>query len=223
MTRRGIIGILVTAALLIAAGVPAVSAQGATVDTVAVEKIDVYNLAVDEAQAGNYTAAMEYVDAALAIDGNFTLAWVTKAGISSAQGDYTGALAAAEQATALNPDQTEAWVVSADALVNLGRYDGAVAAADRAITLDPEMIESYIIQGTAYGKMGEYEKEIEVSEKALEINPNDVRAQTNLQFARANVGGDAGTPSEPTQTPFPAAGAVLGAGVLFLASRRRYR
>ena len=219
MTRRGIIGILVAAALLIAAGVPAVSAQGATVDTVAVEKIDVYNLAVDEAQAGNYTAAMEYVDAALAIDGNFTLAWVTKAGISSAQGDYAGALAAAEQATALNPDQTEAWVVSADALVNLGRYDEAVAAADRAITLDPEMIESYIIQGTAYGKMGEYEKEIAVSKRALAIDSSDTRAQSNLRFAEANVGGGAEPQAE--ETPLPLAGGLIGLGVLAVLSRRR--
>lgn len=212
-------GILIAAALLIAAGIPAVSAEDVTVDTVAVEKIDLYNQAVDEAGAGNYASAMEHIDAALAIDENFTLAWITKAGISSAQGDYAGALAAAETATTLNPDQTEAWVVTADALVNLGRYEEAVAAADRAIALDPEMIESYIIQGTAYGKMGEYEKEIEVSEIALGINPNDVRAQTNLQFAQANVG-DAGTPSEPTQAPFPVAGAVLGAGMLYLISRR---
>lgn len=220
MTGRGTIGILFAAALLIAAGIPAVSAEGGTVDSVAVEKIDLYNMAVDEAGAGNYTAAMEYVDAAIAIDGNFTLAWVTKAGISSAQGDYAEALTAAETATTLNPNQSEAWVVSADALVNLGRYEEAVEAADRAIALDPDMIESYIIQGTAYGQMGEYEKEIEVSEKALEINPSDIRAQGNLHFAQANAG-DSGSGSEPTQTPLPVAGALLGAGVLFFIFRRR--
>jgi len=216
MTGRGMTGILFAAALLIAAGIPAVSAEDVTVDTVATGKIDLYNQAVDEAGAGDYAAAMEHIDAALAIDGNFTLAWVTKAGISSAQGDYAGALAAAETATTLNANQTEAWVVSADALVNLGRYEEAVVAADKAIAQNPEMIESYIIQGTAYGQMGEYEKEIEVSEIALEIDPSDTRAQGNLQFAQANVG----TPSEPTQTPLPVGGAVLGAGVLLLAFRR---
>lgn len=214
-------GILFAVALLIAAGIPAVSAEGATMDTIAVQKIDLYNMAVDEAGAGDYTAAMNHIDAALAIDENFTLAWVTKAGISSAQGDYEGALTAAETATRLNENQTEAWVVSADALVNLGRYDEAVAAADKAIALDPDMIESYIIQGTAYGQMGEYEKEIAVSEKALEINPSDIRAQGNLHFAEANIG-DAGIPSEPTQTPFPVAGAILGVSALLLMSRRRY-
>ncbi|WAI01461.1 tetratricopeptide repeat protein [Methanogenium organophilum] len=222
MTRRGITGILIAVAFFIAAGIPAVSAEDVSVDTVAVEKIDLYNLAVDEAGAGNYSTAMEHIDAALAIDGNFTLAWVTKAGISSAQGDYAGALTAGKAAIALNQNQTEAWVVSADALVNLGRYDEAVVAADKAIALNPDMIEAYIIQGTAYGQMGEYEKEIAVSQKALEINPDDVRAQGNLHFAQANVG-DAVTPSEPTEAPFPAAGAVLGAGVLFLMSRRWYR
>ncbi|MDE4907420.1 tetratricopeptide repeat protein [Methanogenium marinum] len=215
MTGRSTIGILIAVALLITAGIPAVSAEDVALDTVAVEKIDLYNLAVDEAGAGNYTAAMTYIDEALAIDGNFTLAWITKAGISSAQRDYAGALVAGEAAIALNENQTEAWVVSADALVNLGRYEEAVAAAEKAIALDPEMIESYIIQGTAYGQMGEYEKEIAVSERALEINPSDIRAQGNLHFAQAN----AGTGSEPTQTPFPVAGAVLGAGVLFLMSR----
>lgn len=220
MTGRDIIGILFAVALLIAAGIPAVSAEDLTVDAIAVEKIDLYNLAVDGAGAGNYTAAMTHIDAALAIDGNFTLAWVTKAGISSAQGDYAGALMAAETATRLNPVQTEAWVVGADALLNLGRYEEAVAAADKAIALDPEMIESYIIKGTAYGRMGEYEKEIEVSEIALEINPSDLRAQGNLHFAQANVG-DAGAGAEPTQTPLPVAGTLLGAGLLFLVSRRR--
>ena len=220
MTGRDIKGILFAVALLIAAGSPAVSAEDLTVDAIAVEKIDLYNLAVDEAGAGNYTAAMTYIDAALAIDGNFTLAWVTKAGISSAQGDYAGALTAAETAIVLNPEQTEAWVVGADALLNLGRYEDAVEAADRAISLDPEMIESYIIQGMAYGRMGEYEKEIEVSEIALEVNPSDLRAQGNLHFAQANLE-DAGAGAEPTQTLFPVAGAVLGAGLLILASRRR--
>lgn len=217
MTGRGIIGILFAVTLIIAAGIPAVSAEDGAVDTLAVEKIDLYNLAVDEAEAGNYSGAMGYADAAIAIDSNFTLAWVTKAGISSAQGDYTGALAAAETATHLNQNQTEAWVVGADALLNLGRYEEAVAAADKAIALDPEMIESYIIQGTAYGQMGEYEKEIEVSKRALEINPNDVRAQGNLHFAEANAG--VGT-TEPTQTPFPLAGVTLGAGALLLVARR---
>lgn len=216
MTGRRNAGILIAVALLIAAGIPAVCAEDVAVDTIAVEKIDLYNLAVDEAGAGNYTAAMEHIDAALAIDGNFTLAWVTKAGISSAQGDYTGALTAAEAATTLNPNQADAWVVTADALLNLGRYEEAVEAADKAIALNPDMIESYIIQGTAYGRMGEFEKEIAVSEIALEIDPSDTRVLGNLHFAQAN----AGTPSESTQTPFPAAGAVLGAGVLFLASRR---
>lgn len=218
-------GILIVAAFLIAAGVPAVSAEGATVDTVAAGKIDLYNLAVDAAQAGNYTAAMEYIDASLAVDANFTLAWVTKAGISSAQGDYTGALAAAETATTLNPDQTEAWVVSADALLNLGRYEEAIAAADRAIALDPAMIESYIIQGTAYGQMGEYDKEIEVSEIALAIDPSDTRAQGNLRFAEARAAGSTGstggTPVPSEETPFPFAGGLIGLCILAGLLRRR--
>ena len=215
MTGRGMTGILFAIALLIAAGIPAVSAEDVAVDTIAVEKIDLYNLAVDEAGGGNYTAAMTHIDEAIAIDGNFTLAWVTKAGISSAQRDYAGALAAGETAIRLNQNQTEAWVVSADALVNLGRYDEAVAAADKAIALDPDMIESYIIQGTAYGQMGEYEKEIAVSERALEINPSDIRAQGNLRFAEVN----AGTTSEPAETPFPLAGVILGVCALLLVIR----
>ncbi|KAF1078290.1 Beta-barrel assembly-enhancing protease [Methanogenium sp. MK-MG] len=206
-------GVWFLAALLIAACVPAASAE-----EICVEKIDLYNMAVDEAQAGNYTSAMAYADAALAIDNTFTLVWVTKAGISSAQGNYTAALAAAEKATSLNPNQTQAWVVTADALLNLGEYERAVEAAETAIALDPDMIESYIIQGTAYGQMGEYDKEIAVSERALEINPSDVRAQGNLHFAEANVGG--GTESPAEETPFPIAGAILGAGALLLISRR---
>lgn len=222
MTGRRIAGILIATAFLIAAGIPAVSAEGATLDTVAAEKITLYNLAVDEAGAGNYTAAMEHIDASLALDANFTLAWVTKAGISSAQGDYAGALTAAETATALNPEQTEAWVVSADALVNLGRYEEAIEAADRAIALDPEMIESYIIQGTAYGQMGEYEKEIEVSEIALAIDPSDPRAQGNLRFADFYTAGSTGsTSSSPEETPFPFAGGLIGLGMLAVLSRCR--
>ncbi len=218
MTGRGIIGILFAVTLLIAAGIPAVSAEDVAVDTLAVEKIDLYNLAVDEAQAGNYSGAMEYIDAAIAIDGNFTLAWITKAGISSAQRDYAGALAAGETAIRLNQNQTEAWVVSADALVNLGRNDEAVVAADRAIALDPNMIEAYIIQGTAFGQLGEYEKEIAVSENALEINPSDTRVLGNLHFAQANMGVGAESPAK--ETPFSLMSGLLGAGALLWMSRR---
>jgi len=216
MTGIRMMGILFAVALLIAAGIPAVFAEGVSMDTIAVEKIDLYNLAVDEAGAGNYAAAMTHIDAAIAIDGNFTLAWVTKAGISSAKRDYIGALAAGEVATRLNPNQTEAWVVTADALLNLGRNKNAIEAAETAISLNPDMIESYIILGTAYGRMGEYDKEVSVSKRALEIDPSDTRALNNLHFAEANGGKD----TQSKQTPFPMVGGILGAGVLLLMSRR---
>lgn len=231
MTGKRIAGILFAVALLIAAGMSAVSAGDVSVDTIAVEKIDLYNLAVDEAEAGNYAAAMTHIDAAIAIDGNFTLAWVTKAGISSAKRDYTGALAAGEMAIAQNPEQADAWAATADALLNLGRYEEAIEAAETAITLNPDMIESYIIQGTAYGRMGEYKKMTAVSKRALEMNPDDLRAQDNLHFAQVNGGDDTespdSAPSPAEKTPFPLTGGILGVGVgvgaFLLMSRGRFR
>jgi tetratricopeptide (TPR) repeat protein len=135
------------------------------------------------------------------------------------------ALAAGEKAIALNPDRADAWAVTADALLNLGRYEEAIKAAGTAITMNPDMIEPYIIQGTAYGRMDEYKKMVTVSKQALEINPDDLRAQGNLHFAQVNGGEDTESSDSDfaEKTPFPLMGGILGAGVLFLMSRGRFR
>ncbi|MDD1707285.1 MAG: tetratricopeptide repeat protein [Methanoregulaceae archaeon] len=93
-----------------------------------------YNQAVDLAYQGNYTLALEYVDSALEENRNFTLAYVTRAGILNALGRYPEAVEATDQAIALNPEQADAWNNRAFALNQIRRYEESFAAADRATT-----------------------------------------------------------------------------------------
>lgn len=90
-----------------------------------------YNQAVELAYQGKYTEALVYVDQALEENGNFTLAFVTRAGILNPLGRYPEAVEAADQAITPNPEQAEAWKNRASALNQMGQYEEGLAAADR--------------------------------------------------------------------------------------------
>ena len=90
-----------------------------------------YNHAVELAYQGKYTEAPVYVDQALEENGNFTLAFVTRAGILNPLGRYPEAVEAADQAITPNPEQAEAWKNRASALDQMGQYEEGLAAADR--------------------------------------------------------------------------------------------
>jgi len=175
----------------------------------AMEAIDAYNRGVDLAVEGNFSAALESIDQALSMDPNFTIAWITRAGILNAMGEYNQSLVASDRALAIDEDQAEAWTNRASALISLGRNEEALESADRAIELDPRLSEAWIDRSTALSNLGR----------------ND-EANEALHMAMFLIGEMNGTPGpEPTTARAPlswvlapaAAGAVTG----FILAKRK--
>lgn len=146
---------------MIATGVSLVSAAPSQ------DAIEAYNRGVDLAIGGNFSEALESIDHALALDQNFTLAWITKAGILNVMGEFNQSLEASDQALALDQDQAEAWTNRASALISIGRDEEALDAADIAIELDPRLSEAWIDRATALANLGRSQEAEEAMQMAM--------------------------------------------------------
>lgn len=107
-----------------------------------IDAINYYNKAVELAYQGEYTQALTEIDRALQENQNFTLAWVTRAGILNNREQFEEGLAASDRAIELEPNNSYAWINRATALNGLGRYQESIAASDRALSIDPESEEA---------------------------------------------------------------------------------
>lgn len=118
------------------------------------EAISAYNYGVDLAMEEKFDEALASIDQALSLDQNFTLAWITKAGILNVKGRYNESLEASERALAIDEGQADAWTNKASALISLQRFEEGLEAANRAIELDPRLSEAWIDRATALSSLG---------------------------------------------------------------------
>lgn len=198
-------------ALFLASGLAcAVSADNLTLGGSGADKISLYNDATDLAYEGNYNESLAMLEQAIAIDSNFTLAYVSKAGILTVTGDYEGALEASDIATGLNPGQADAWVSKSSALISLGRYEEGLSAAERAAEINPQYLEAWINIGTACENLGMYQEELDASEKAIAIDPQNNLAWANKRYAQKMLDGGS------QESPVPVLAVIGGISAAFL-------
>ena len=184
------------------------------------EAIDHYNKAVDLAYEGKFLMALNETDQALQINQNFTLAYVTRAGILNSLGRYNESIDASDRAIALNPNQSAAWNNRAFALIHLGRYAEGLDAADRATDLDPSLTEAWINKGTAQIALGRYQEALASSEEALLLDPSSEEAKKNRETAEEAL---LDVPATKAPLPIPTileASGIAGACVIFLKMRK---
>jgi tetratricopeptide (TPR) repeat protein len=173
-------GILV---LIILIAIPVMSAEVTRVKLDNRAAIELYNKAVDETAAGRFLEAINLTEQALAIQPNFTLAWVTRTGALLELGRIEEAKISLDAARVLEPDDTSVLTASASYNLQIRDYKTAIKDADKALSKDPGLIEAWIIKGTAHGELGEYQEEIHASTQALLIAPENRLVQSNLQYA----------------------------------------
>ena len=149
--------------------------------------ISLYNEASDYAYAGNFEAALEKVDEALAIIPNFTVALITKAALLSELEQYGEALEVLQAAQELNPEDPYMLANAASTYLFLGEYEYALEIIDKALSYAPEMVEAWITKGTAHGALGEYDQEIAASEEALRLDPDNKLAISNINYALEQI------------------------------------
>lgn len=186
-----------------------------SIENIADNKISLYNQATDLAYEGNYNDSLVMLDRALEIDPEFTLAYVSKAGILLVKGDISGALEASETATSLNPNQADAWVCKSSALISLGRYEEGIDSAKKALEIDKNYFEAWINLATAYEKLGDYKEQLKASEEALKIDPENILALASKEKAEKML---AINPQESPMTPFLA---VFGISAVLIAIFKR--
>lgn len=98
---------------------------------------DWYDRSVELFKAGQYNAALDASNNAIALDPNYALAWNSKGAALVNLGRYDEALVASNKAIELDPNLAKAWNNKGLALDHLGRYEEALAAFNRAGEVDP--------------------------------------------------------------------------------------
>jgi len=88
-------------------------------------------------QYARYNESLEYFDAALAIDQNFTEAWVAKGVALHNMKRYDEAIKNYDKALAINPNDTGTWSVKAIALRDWGKPEEAAECNRRASEINP--------------------------------------------------------------------------------------
>jgi tetratricopeptide (TPR) repeat protein len=111
-----------------------------------------YNKAVDLANEGNYSEALQANEQALGFNESFPLAQANKAGILVQLGRYDEAIVAADKALAIKSNTTTAFAVAysnkGDALRHLGKIEEAKVAFAKAYALDKSLVPPDLSQGT---------------------------------------------------------------------------
>ena len=111
-----------------------------------------YNRAVDLANEGKYSEALQANEQALAFNESFPLAQANKAGILVQLGRYDEAIVAADKALAIRSNTTAAFAAAysnkGDALRHLGRIEEAKVAFAKAFELDNTFIPPDLDQAT---------------------------------------------------------------------------
>ncbi|HEX3001264.1 MAG TPA: tetratricopeptide repeat protein [Methanoregula sp.] len=115
-----------------------------------------YNQAVDLANAGQFSAALEANDKALSLNESMPLAWANKAGILVQLGRYEEAIAAADHVVSVNTTElpnayAAAYYSKGDALRALGRMNEAADAYARAYKLDSSLVPPLTVPGSTSG------------------------------------------------------------------------
>ncbi|MBD0269372.1 MAG: tetratricopeptide repeat protein [Cyanobacteria bacterium Co-bin8] len=86
-------------------------------------------------ESGQFTAAVEAFDRAIALTPSYCTAWNNRANALGGLNRHAEALAAYDKAVALNPTYHQAWFNRGKLLAEMGAHGNALASYDRAIAL----------------------------------------------------------------------------------------
>jgi serine/threonine-protein kinase len=141
-----------------------------------------------EGTSPNWSQAVRYCTAAVALSPRSAGAHVNLAFALLRQGDLPGAVAASRSAIALAPGYSTAHTNLGVALSDLGRLDEAVAALQKAVALDPSLAKAHTNLGAALTRLGRLDEALAAHEKAISLDPKDALAHTNLGVALGRKG-----------------------------------
>jgi len=134
-------------------------------------------------QAGRFDAAVESIEAAIAIDGQ-SAEFHTSLGMAfSARHDHARAIASFERALVLQPDYVKAHFGLGNTYYGMGSAEQAIVAYRRALWLDPQHAEAQNNLGNALQLGGRTDEAIEAFRQAIHLRPDNAEAHYNLGTA----------------------------------------
>jgi tetratricopeptide (TPR) repeat protein len=127
-------------------------------------------------RTGNYTAAIELYDRALAADPNNILA-LTNKGIALARTNSTaGAMELYDRVLAIEPNYFKAILYKGVALAKSGDTAGAIEQYNKALALQPKRADVLVLKAKALTNMNNYSGAVELYDQALAIEPDNTIA-----------------------------------------------
>lgn len=122
---------------------------------------------------GDYIAALECYNRALAIDPKFFVALNNRANAYAALGRYQNALDSLKEALELRPDSAEAHNNLGGVYVSLDRLDEALSEYSTALKLKPNYAAAYYNRGGVYYRQGKYREALSDAQRAASLEPNN--------------------------------------------------
>ncbi len=145
-------------------------------------------LGVLKLQQGQPEEALNFTDAALAVN-SASPALHSNRGIALASlGRHDEALASFDRALAADPHNPGTWCNRADTLCDLGRQSEALAIYEHALTLDPRFVSALVNRGLALRDLGRPAEALASYDQALAIDRNDAEALNNRGVALQDLG-----------------------------------
>ncbi len=138
------------------------------------------NRALHLADVGDWQAALDWLDRALALDPEDPNILYNRAAVLR-EIDEDAALEGYQQALRYTTDDPRPAFNLGNIYSERGQLQEAIAAYEQAIALDPTYSSSYHNLGLVYERLGQLDKAIELWEKTLDVDPNHVNAGFNLQ------------------------------------------
>lgn len=123
---------------------------------------EIYGKAYEEAVSANYTAALNYLEQALALDSKFVDVYLSRAGIYAELKNYTASVADFEKGLAMDSAYSKTYLLPYSiSLAGVGKFKQALDAVNEFLanpTLNPQSIKAGNYRKSAYTFAVEYEK-----------------------------------------------------------------
>jgi tetratricopeptide (TPR) repeat protein len=133
-------------------------------------------LGVALSQQGNKTAAIDYINRAIALDPHVPNFHSNLALVHLENGEPDKAIPACQRALALQPNHPDALHQLGNALKQLGRLDESIEPLQRAIALRPDFVMAMGNLADALRKLARHAEADAFSERVLALSPDDPSA-----------------------------------------------
>jgi tetratricopeptide (TPR) repeat protein len=134
--------------------------------------IEFYN----KGYADNYRKAIGHFEKALAIDANFSQAYLYMGRAYNSLFDEAKSQAAFRRAIEIDPDYMEARVSLAGALLDTGAVDEAIRQLNTVTQRDPANAPAFYLEAEAYRLKEAYPRAIEAARAAIKLTPANAEA-----------------------------------------------